>query len=452
VLARLLILAGGVAVSPACGGPESQNLVVATCWPRAECARLESEFRDWIIAGKAGATLGPVRVEWLLFEPGEDLVKVAERRDPADVILGGSSANYLRLANSRRLAPLEGAASSGWLIARRSQIGLVEGPAESDVGDRAGHVVPVARSSRDATGGSAASSVAFDDPRIDQMTLRWAESLLGARGFRDGYARLVQTAARATRIGRQAGSAGGAAARGEAELVPAALNPAERGAGGGPGARRAVVAPLQGETSLEPARTARWVEGAAIMRRAVHPEPARVFVRFLAEVRAMPPGALEPSADGEAGPEVLALLGDLLGGTLVDAQDELWEAWRALELAGFPPQPLEWMMEPPPWPPASITKLQRHGDASAIGLMEALAREIAPAPAIRADLMRSWLSPPRSIEMGSLFELAGLAQGRLYREPRFRSWLKAEWTAWARQRYRRVTRVAHDGKSKTSPQ
>jgi hypothetical protein len=43
-----------------------------------------------------------------------------------------------------------------------------------------------------------------------------------------------------------------------------------------------------------------------------------------------------------------------------------------------------------------------------------------------------------------LDELATAASGKLTSEPRFREWLRAEWTAWARQRYRRVVRKVED--------
>jgi hypothetical protein len=42
-----------------------------------------------------------------------------------------------------------------------------------------------------------------------------------------------------------------------------------------------------------------------------------------------------------------------------------------------------------------------------------------------------------------LAEMAHAADGRLIHEPRFRSWLRAEWTASARQRYRRVAKLAN---------
>ena len=77
-----------------------------------------------------------------------------------------------------------------------------------------------------------------------------------------------------------------------------------------------------------------------------------------------------------------------------------------------------------------------------MALIETLAAEVAPEPPARAWLIRSWLAPPRVVDETLLAELTQAAEGRLCREPRFRAWLRAEWTAWARQRYRRVARWA----------
>ena len=137
-----------------------------------------------------------------------------------------------------------------------------------------------------------------------------------------------------------------------------------------------------------------------------------------------------------------ALVADLLGATLVDAQDDLWTAWRTLERAGFQESAHKRLTEPPPWPPASIEKyLKREGESS-MSLIETLAAELAPTPSVRAWLVRSWLSPPRSVDESLLNELAQADGGRLCAEPRLRAWLRAEWTASARQRYRRITRLA----------
>jgi hypothetical protein len=154
-----------------------------------------------------------------------------------------------------------------------------------------------------------------------------------------------------------------------------------------------------------------------------------------------------------------ALVGDLLGATLVDAQDELWTAWRELDRAGNPESARKWLSEPPPWPPASIEKYLRREGENSMALIETLASELAPTAAIRAWLVRSWLSPSRPVDDSLLSELARAADGRLCAEPRLRAWLRAEWTASARQRYRRVSRMVGNSqpqsasaeKSRSSP-
>ncbi len=128
----------------------------------------------------------------------------------------------------------------------------------------------------------------------------------------------------------------------------------------------------------------------------------------------------------------------------MDAQViELWTAWRSLEALDDHEQALAWLTEPPPWPPASVAKyLGREGER-AMSLIETLATEVAAEALARTRwLLRSWLSPARRIDGPLLAELSQAADGRLYREPRFRAWLREEWTAWARQRYRRVARYA----------
>ena len=134
----------------------------------------------------------------------------------------------------------------------------------------------------------------------------------------------------------------------------------------------------------------------------------------------------------------------MLGATLVDPRDELGAAWSVLDRTGAIPatRALEWMSEPPPWPPASVEKLQSRGGDRALAMVHDLAGQIAPDPELRFWLIQSWLRPPRFIDKSLLVELTSAVNGRLIREPRFRAWLRAEWTAWARQRYRRVARLA----------
>jgi len=152
--------------------------------------------------------------------------------------------------------------------------------------------------------------------------------------------------------------------------------------------------------------------------------------------------AAEGTTRGDRTDGVDGLVADLLGATLVDTQDELWTAWRALERAGFPESARKWLTEPPPWPPASIEKYLRRDGENSMALIQTLAAELAPSPSVRAWLVRSWLSPPRMVDESLLTDLTRAAEGRLRAEPRLRAWLRAEWTASARQRYRRVTRLA----------
>jgi hypothetical protein len=134
------------------------------------------------------------------------------------------------------------------------------------------------------------------------------------------------------------------------------------------------------------------------------------------------------------------LLAELLGATLVDAQNELVAAWAKLTAAGHPERAERWMSEAPPWPPASVDKLLKKGEEGAV-LLETLTAQIAPEADVRNWLLRSWLSPARRVDDRLLRELGAALGGRLVHEPRFRNWLRSEWTAWARQRYRRVARL-----------
>ena len=198
------------------------------------------------------------------------------------------------------------------------------------------------------------------------------------------------------------------------------------------GYARLVGAAGGGTTAAGPVDGPERAEGAAVVTGCRHPEAARALLRAL---------ALPPETLPESNPTADALLADLLGATLVDARDELLAARRALDAAGRPPKAAAWMAQPPPWPPASVTRILGR-DGNAMPLLETLARQIAPEADVRAWLLRSWLAPGRAVDGRLLAELAAAERGRLAGEPRFRAWLRAEWTAWARQRYRRVARLS----------
>jgi hypothetical protein len=279
-------------------------------------------------------------------------------------------------------------------VARRSSIGLATNP------------------SRDG------SWQTFDDPRHNPVSLTWVRWRLLAGNWARGYAALVRDASNTRRFGRLPGAALAGIERGEKAMVPAVG-----------GRETDQKTPLR---FILPDDSPEWIEGVAVVAGTRHLGSAREFLRFLAErgqADARPAGSSDP-------PELDGLVADLLGATLVDAQDELWAAWSSLERAGRPSRTEAWLTEAPPWPPASVEALQSHRETEP--LMATLAAEVAPDPDVRAWLLQSWLRSPRPIDGDGLRELAGAINGRLAREPRFRAWLRAEWTAWARQRYRQV--------------
>ena len=400
-----------------CGPLESDRLVVATSWSPADRLRIEEEFADWLrTSGQIG--LQSVRLEWLILTPGDNLDRLAVRRNPPDILLGGPASTFEWLGRMDHLYPLPLEGSPTWSVARRTSIRLAGSSRQAPPSGPAVKPQPTpGPAGKIGQDGPDAAKVTFDDPRNDPISLAWAKGLVRDDHFRAGYSRLVRLAGQPRRIGRQAGSARVALDRGDADLAPAVVT----------------EAPTDGGSPSEP-----WIEGVAILARAPHPDQSRLFLQFLSEIH-----------HGESNHRVSenpsdssGLLADLLGATLVDAQDELWAAWAALERGGYPDQALGWLTEPPPWPPASVARMMTGTGEHGMSMAETLAGQLATEPTARAWLVRSWLSPPRQIDEKMIDELALAAGGRLLQEPRFRDWLCEEWTAWARQRYRRVARLA----------
>jgi hypothetical protein len=455
VLAALALLLSGCSNRP-------DRLVVATWWSLEDRTKLESDFHGWLAKSSKNATLRPVWIEWRLCPGWDEFERVTLGADPPDVLLGVSIAALQRLDGRGRAQAGEPAAraaprggeppgepnfspalpegepgsaaarqeprppriarsdlgdSRRYLLVRSGEIGLADHngrrsdvtPSRPKQADKATALAKQANPSR---------GITFDDPRVDPISRAWVASLLESAHFREGYALLVRSAGTARRIGRQSGAARGAVERGEAASSPWLI---------------------QSDLAAAP----RLVEGAAIVAGTGKESLAREFLRFLAETFPGRPSVDAHLASTPAEGEPEMLLADLIGATLVDAQDELWAAWSALDRVHDPGPARKWMTEPPPWPPASIARLLARHDSDAASLLGALSLEIAPEPAVRAELMRSWLAPARVIDRAVLAEIADLADGRLASEPRFRAWLCAEWTTWARQRFRRVARLAH---------
>jgi hypothetical protein len=373
-LAGVLALGVVTAAATGCGPSEQPGVLVATNWPLDERVRIQSEFRQWLMSSIPDPGHAPIKLEWLVLAPGEDMAPVALRRSPPDVLLGAPVALLEQFSQQERLIPVKDTDSVRWCMTRQAGIQ----PAEPG------------------------------DPRRDTLALAWALRQLEPGRWREGYARLVDIAGHGSRIGWHAGVKRGNRAEGS------------------------LVTPVD---SPRP-------EGAGILSSARDPAPAREFLRFLIETRQADLASSSGVTDHAADPDTEPLVADLLGATLVDSQDELWTAWDALERAGSPGPARTRLTEPPAWPPASVDKYLKREGENAMSLIETLAGELSPRPAVRGWLIRSWLSPPRLVDETLLAEMAHAAEGRLIHEPRFRAWLRAEWTASARQRYRRVAKLA----------
>ena len=162
-----------------CGPLESDRLVVATSWPLPDRLRIETKLAEWLAtSGPSG--LGRVRLDWLILRPGDDPGRLAVRRNPPDVLLGGPAASFDRLAQMNQLSPLPLEGSPNWSVARRSWIRLA-GPSTGTSG-------------KPGPTGQDNPIIAIDDPRDDPISLAWAKGLVRDDQFREGYSQLVRVA------------------------------------------------------------------------------------------------------------------------------------------------------------------------------------------------------------------------------------------------------------------
>ena len=406
----MLVLVCGCARVPLGNAP----LTIATTWPEEEQTRLEREFHRWG-APRIHSADGPVAIDWVAVAPGDDLARVLVpplrpldwRGRPVDLVLGGPTSIFAGLEEQGRLV-------APWSVARRATIGWARNSRVERSGEALDHVRPLETL-------NARDTLIFDDPRHDPLALAWAQGVLRETTWTEGYALLVKAAAHSLRVPREPGASLAAVERGEAVLAPslpfarrlaryASSGPGDVDMGGGCRHRHGGRQPLRQATALP------GVPGGKRVR------PRRVGPR----------DGSGPSQD---------LLADLLGATLVDAQNELVSGWFAWERAGRPSSSGQWLTEAPPWPPASVDKLLKTEGAGP--LLDTLTEQLAPDAGDRAWLVRSWLAPERRVD-GALLEEP---QQRHRRPSDARAPLpgaygcKGEWTAWARPaRYRRVER------------
>ena len=394
------------------GSEDARALRVATPWPRSVRERFERDFAEWLGSDRKTAEANPPAIVWISVPEGEPLDVLLRRaaRLP-DVLLGGPVDEYARLAGEGRLEGLSNEFPRPyWREIRRST------------------VAPARRPARD-------PRLALGDPRVDPLARAWSLGELERGGWSTAYARLVESHGRAN-LGAGWGSASTRAAfdQGRIDETILEFDLAEEG--------ESARADL--EILGEPVP---YVEGAAVRAGSPRAPLARELMRFLGEqwnAEAGPAVERNPSAVADA----RSLAADLLGATLVDAQDELRIATAAVRQAGSPQWAVELLTRVPPWPPASVGKLLAKEGESGLELLETLIGQIAPEAGQRVWLTQSWLGPARPIDGEILAEIARADGGRLAREPRFRAWLRAEWTQWARQRYRWVARLAAPGASR----
>jgi ABC-type Fe3+ transport system substrate-binding protein len=402
-----------------CARSGSDALVIATPWAESEQRAIEAQFHHWsgALAGEA------ISITWIRLDPGEELERVVERDPRIDVLLGGAASGFRGLAATGRLDPIERMGLPLWFVVRRSPIGWAVNTAAL-----AARGVELPTSRFELSDSDLRGQVAFDDPRSDPVCLALAQRWLESGDWARGYAELVRTAGNARPIGRGGGSARASVERGEAAVAPAVVAESADAAAAVPAI---ALVPVPDGPEL--------VEGAAIVRGTSHAEPAQAFLQFLADERSAVPVTENPATNEG---RVKSLLADLLGATLVDAQVELRSAWaRLARQSGSNRAEAEaWLTEAPPWPPASVELIRQTDEPGT--LVETLAEQLVPDPAARAWLLDNWQHAPRSMDGALLVDLANALDGRLADEPRFRAWLRAEWTAWASQRYWAFARSA----------
>ncbi|MDB5351899.1 MAG: hypothetical protein JWN86_3146 [Planctomycetota bacterium] len=395
-----------------CSPSASDRVVIATNWSASACSEVSRAL---------SSAPTPIDVVWIRVAGSEDPTRILYRPARVDLVLGGPAASYGRLHAQKRLLDVADGGRQPWLTTNRRSIGLVVNSAARDALGLTGATAP--------DDPRLADRVTIVDPRNDSdgaLINRLAHFSTFPREWASEYARLVRVAANARTVTRDAAGA-------VRELE----------------SRRAVVAslgldPSDSRPGLEtyPERLGDGIpaQGLGIVASSSHAKAARVVVEFLK-------GRGFVESEKNPPPGVL-LLPDLLGSTLVDAQSELRAARRALSRESDSERALAWMTEAPPWPPASISRMRLKSDGAA--LIQTLAGQIAPDDSARDWLIRSWNRSEKPMDGVTLDGIATAAEGRLIAEPRFRAWLRAEWTAWARQRYRRVIRKITDPRFSTS--
>ncbi len=398
------------------------TLVVATTWPRPICDRLVDQI--WSNAQPQERMLWPdPPIEWLTISANEDLVRLIKRRPRIDFVFGGPLDAYQRLERNGVLQPWNEQSPIPVHSLMVRQLGLATGkPLDPtriwETWDQPQSV----------------GKAVLSDPRTSPLTSSFVNGYLSLNHWNTRWSSLVRVFANARTILWHRGNGPGTS-------IGASTHPRDPSFG--------IATDFEQHPSLldsqlqfvplldDKDRPLRWIEGLA--------RTGRVTRNGLVEATQdllMQRFAIQAQIDPESSTmlDVNVLIDDLVGATLVDANEELRRTWRRLIAVGRPQDWESWMTGPPPWPPASVLRYRRdsvNGEPNRT-LETNLLRLIAPDPSLRHDLERSWQREARPIGRAILNELVQMGGGQMMREPRLRNWLRAEWTAWARQRYRRI--------------
>ena len=170
--------------SPAATRPSPGRLLVATSWPAIDRRRLESEFQSWVAASHGHLEHRRIRLEWLILEPGDDLVRLVAAQGTT-----GCLARRQRLVVRSPGAGQLGRSTAGSALwcAIRLAIGR-RVSAMPSLGSRAGR---------------RAGTIASRSAPIPGL----GDSQLDHGHWREGYARLVRAAGSRPRISLSAGGA-----------------------------------------------------------------------------------------------------------------------------------------------------------------------------------------------------------------------------------------------------
>jgi hypothetical protein len=364
-----------------------------------------------------------------------EIVRPMPRPDPwlaldrgvrADLVLGGPWWAYaLRRGDTPKGATRgDGERASSWVALPPATVGVWVEETVSRLPARGASFWSLAADE------SLARRLGWADPRTDGPLLTAAAGHL-ALDWSAGYADLVRWSAQA---------------RCEPDLSPSGTWPGLVAAfwGDSESASEARGFRFHGCAEYEP-----FVQGAAVLPGAREAESLHAALQGLGSPGR--PVRAETGTDSSflQSPMGMSLLADLLHATLVAAQPELRQAWAVLRVAksrgtDTASRAEHWIVQPAPWPPASVELLKTKPRART--LLWELAVQLTSTAARRDWLLAQFDRDAGCLDGSVLLPLAECDDGRLGFEPRFRTWLRAEWQAWARQRYRRAARLA-EGKA-----